>query len=436
MTEYSDRRKKLAQQMQNNSVALLHAGHNQMRTSSAQHMFRTNNDFYYLTGFKEPEAVLALIKDNNGKLSYVLFSTAIDPVTAIWDGEKIGQERAKKIYLADEAYDLATIDVELPKLLAGRDVIYYPLGIDPKFDKQILKWLKLAKRHVHSKESKSVLKLPTLQDVLFMVHELRVFKSTQEIENMRKAAEISALAHLKLMQTKKVGLMEYQLEAIFNEHCLYNGCRAPAYNPIVAGGNNACTLHYIDNSQKLKDGDLVLVDAAGEYDHYAADITRTFPVNGKFTSPQKQIYELVLKAQLAGIAAVQPGNKFEAVQDVMVPIITQGLHDLGILKGDVKQLIKEGAYKKYYMHSSGHWLGLEVHDPGLYRTGSESRIFEPGMVLTVEPGIYISSDAEVASQWRGIGVRIEDDILVTKGGNEVLSNKVPKTIAEIESAAS
>ncbi len=435
MEQFLARRKRLAERLQNNSVVILPANKPKLRTSSAHYPFRQNNDFFYLTGYKEADAVMVFSKDHTGNIKYVLFNKTKDPIVEIWDGKIIGQDEACKVYLADEAYPLNVIDAELPKYLVGKETLYYPIGLDQDFDLNILEWINSAKKNAPSKGYKSAAVTPSLQDILPLVHELRVLKDPEEIAAMRKAALISAQAHLKLMQVVKPGLMEYQLEAVFNEYCLSAGCRDSAYQAIVAGGNNACTLHYVLNDQQLKAGDLVLVDAGGEYEYYAADITRTFPVSGKFTDAQRQIYTLVLAAQTAGIEQVKPGNTFESIQDVMVEIIVTGLVELGIMHGTVKDLIAKGAYKKFYMHSSGHWLGLDVHDPGLYRVDNHSRKLQPGMVLTVEPGIYISNTfQDIDSQWLGIGVRIEDDILVTAQGHEVLSSAAPKTIAEIESA--
>jgi len=275
----------------------------------------------------------------------------------------------------------------------------------------------------------------TLIDLLPILYELRLIKSAQEIEFMRKAATISAAGHTKLMQNCQAEQFEYQLEAMFNEHCLQAGCRGLAYGSIVASGNNGCTLHYTANDQRLKKGDLVLVDAGGEYNYYAADITRTFPVGGKFSPEQRQIYDLVLQAQLAGIERVRPGNIWSQVDEVVIKIIVAGLLDLGILSGKPQDIITNKEYKKFYMHGSGHWLGLDVHDVGQYKLKGEWRKFEPGMVLTVEPGIYISQDSGAEKKWLGIGVRIEDDVLVTETGNDVLSKDAPKQIDEIERAA-
>ena len=436
MEEFKSRRINLAAQLPNNSIAILNSAQTKIRNGDVEFAFRQNSDFYYLTGFREPEAVMVLIKDKESKVKYILFNRANNPDAEIWNGKRAGQYGACKDYAADESFDIATIETVMPTLIENKTAIYTSIGTNKCFEKRIANWLKIVKQKVY----KSTGSAPDrIIDLLPLIHEMRLFKSPQEIEFMRKAAEISAAAHLKLMQVCKPGLMEYQLEAVFNEHCLQNGCRGLAYNSIVAGGENACILHYTENDQPLKDGDLVLVDAGGEFNYYAADITRTFPVSGKFSFEQRQIYALVLQAQLAGIEQVRPGNVWDSVQEVMVKIIIDGLLELGILRGEASQLIKENAHRKFYMHGSGHWLGLDVHDAGSYKhsTGKEKegwRKFEAGMVLTVEPGIYIAHNSGVDQKWLGIGIRIEDDVLVTKSGNEVLSKHAPKSIDEIERA--
>lgn len=431
MQEFITRRSKLAAQLLNNSVTILFGAQLQTRNGDVEYPFRQDSDFYYLSGFAEPAAVMVLCKNEQGKVTYIIFNQPNDPEAEIWNGKRAGQAGACKDYLADKAYDIAKLDAELPLLLANQQVIYFSIGAKTEADQQVSKWLNAAKRN------RETTRVPdTIIDLKPILYELRLFKSTQEIEYMRQAAQISASGHLKLMQNCQAGLLEYQLEAIFNAHCLQHGCRGLAYSSIVAGGNNSCTLHYIANDQMLRAGDLVLVDAGGEYNYYAADITRTFPVNGKFSPEQKLIYNLVLQAQLAGIEQVKPGNTWDRVQETMVQIIVAGLVELKILTGDVKQLIKDNAYKKFYMHSSGHWLGMDVHDVGKYKLQGKWRKFEPGMVLTVEPGIYIANTLSgIDKKWFGIGIRIEDDVLVTKDGNEVLSVSAPKQIAEIESAA-
>lgn len=439
MDEFKQRRAKLAQSLSNDSIALVFGAKLQHRNSDVEYFFRQNSDFYYLTGFTEPNAVMVLTKDGKGQVTYILFNQPNDPTAEIWNGKRAGQIGAVRSFGADEAHDIAAINQIMPGLFANKKTIYYALGISAPFEAEIQDWLKEAKRIINLKsrsEAQSIKYVPdTMVDLAEFIHAARLFKSPQEIENMRKAAEISAAAHKLLMENCKPGLMEYQLEAMFSYHCLYNGCRGLAYNSIVAGGDNACILHYVTNDQVIKDGDLVLVDAGGEYNYYAADITRTFPANGKFTPAQRAIYELVLQAQLAGIAQVKPGNKWDSVQNVMLEIMVKGLVDLGIMQGEVDQLIADQSYKQFYMHSSGHWLGMDVHDVGEYKINAKWRAFEPGMVLTVEPGIYIAPTSKgVDAKWLGIGVRIEDDILVTDNGNEVLSILAPKQVADIERA--
>ncbi len=432
MDEYATRREKLAEHLANNSVAIILSAKIQYRSGDTEYPFRQNSDFYYLTGFDEPSAVMMLCKDGKGETSYILFNKANNPTMEIWIGKCAGQEEAVKKYGANEAFEIGEIDSLLPQRLLHKSTIYYGLGVDKELDQKIARWLHSAKK-LAGKEAATP---DNLANLLPILHELRLFKSPTEIEYMRKAAQISAEAHLKLMQVCESGQMEYQLAAVFNEYCQQAGCSDLAYNTIVGGGNNACTLHYTANNQMLRDGDLVLVDAGGSYNYYAADITRTFPVNGKFTTAQRHIYSLVLKAQLAGIEQVSPGNTWDQVQEVMVEIIVLGLIELGILMGDSKQLIRDKEYERFYMHSSGHWLGMDVHDVGKYRVNGKWRKFEPGMVLTVEPGIYISNTSSgVDDKWLGIGVRIEDDVLVTKRGNEVLSSYAIKQIEEIERAA-
>lgn len=440
MDEFLNRRKKLAAQMQNSSIAIIVGAKEILRNGDAHYAFRQSSDFYYLTGFNEPDSIMALTKDSKGDVNFILFNRPNNPHEEVWNGKRAGLEGACKDHHADAAFDVATINEEMPRLFADKHIIYYAIGAAKTVDKMIVQWLSAAKSLVAGKaysQQQGVLFVPnTFTDLTPILNELRLIKSDQEIEYMRKAAEISGRAHFKLMQTCKTVQMEYQLEAIFNEYCLQNGCRGFAYTAIVAGGNNGCTLHYVTNDQALQNGELVLVDAGGEYNNYAADITRTFPINGKFTPAQRQIYQLVLDAQLAGIEQVKPGNTYDRVENAIVEVLISGLLKLGLLTGEKQQLIKDRAFKKYYMHSSGHWLGLDVHDVGNYKVDGKWRKFEPGMVLTVEPGIYIANTlTDVDAKWLGIGVRIEDDILVTKHGHEVLSNTAPKTIDEIESAA-
>lgn len=415
LEEYAARRAKLAAQLPAASLAILPGAKLQYRNSDAEFPFRQNSNFYYLTGFSEPEACLVLTKDADAKVKFILFNRARDVEAEVWTGPRAGQEGAREQYAADEAYPFAELTPVVERLFSEAQTLFCPANFD------LSAWAKPP---------------TTVKNILPLIHEMRLIKSEQEIECMRKAAVISSQAHAKIMRSCAPKMFEYQLEAVFVEHCLQTGCRALAYTPIVASGSNACILHYIENNRQILNNDLVLVDAGVEYQNYAADITRTFPANGKFTAEQRTIYELVLRAQEAGIAKIMPGNTWNQVQDAMLDVMVPELIQLGILQGKKDDLIASKAYRKFYMHSSGHWLGLDVHDSGEYKIDDKWRKFVPGMVLTVEPGIYISPTCDsVDPKWRGIGVRIEDDVLVTKAGHEILSIAAPKQLAEIERAA-
>lgn len=425
--EFQARRIKLAEQLPENSVVLISAAQELLRNGDAHYRFRQDSNFYYLTGFNEPDALLVI---TTGKESQsILFNRPRNPAEEQWTGKRLGQEGAVNELSMHAAFPVASIAEELPKLLAGKSVVFYALGSSTRLEAQIMQAINTLKA-----QTRRGVKAPeALGDLEPILGEMRLFKSDAEIELMRRAARISVAAHKRAMQLCQGLEYEYELEAElvyeFNRH----GCRSVAYDPIVGGGENACILHYTENNQPLRQGDLVLIDAGGEYDNYAADITRTFPVNGTFSPEQKSIYELVLKAQKAGIALIKPGIAWNSVQQIMVRILTEGLCELGILKGDVETLISNEAYKPFYMHNSGHWLGLDVHDCGSYKINGEWRPLEPGMVLTVEPGLYISSGLHgVDERWLGIGVRIEDDILVTKTGNEVLTADLPVEVNDIE----
>jgi len=329
----------------------------------------------------------------------------------------------------NDAYPESDIDDIIPGLIEGRSTIYYSMGHDDQFDRQVLSWV----NQIRAKVRNGAKPPGDISDLAFLLHEHRLIKSDAELKIMQKAADISADAHCRAMLESRVGRYEYHLESAICHTFSENGARYPAYNSIVGAGKNACVLHYTENNARMEDGDLVLIDAGCEYQGYAADITRTFPVNGKFSEPQRALYDLVLKSQLAAIAAVKPGKKWNTPHDVTVRVITKGLVELGLLKGDVKTLIAEEAYRDFYMHRAGHWLGLDVHDVGEYRIDGKWRPLEPGMVLTIEPGIYVAADnKKVAKKWRGIGVRIEDDVVVTESGCEVLTHGVPKTADAIE----
>lgn len=426
--EYALRRQRLAEQMGTNTIAILPSSTIKNRNNDADFSFRQDSDFYYLCGFNEPDAVLALIPGREHGEA-VLFCRERNPEKEMWDGRILGPEGAIEELAVDDAFPIADIDDILPGLIEGRDKVFYAMGRDAQFDAKVMEWINVIRSKVRSGAH------PPGEFVAleYPLHELRLYKSKAEIAVMKRAAEISAQAHVAAMKASKAGLYEYHLEAELMHTFLANGARFPAYSSIVGSGENACILHYIDNIEKMKDGDLVLIDAGCELDCYASDITRTFPVNGKFSEAQAALYQVVLDAQFAAIDAVKPGNHWNHPHEAAVRVLTQGLMDLGILVGELDKLIEDEAFKPFYMHRTGHWLGLDVHDVGEYKTGGEWRVLEPGMVMTVEPGLYISPNAEnVDAKWLGIGIRIEDDVVVTKSGANVLTDGVPKTIAEIE----
>jgi len=423
------RRKELMAQMEPNSIALLASSPPRIRNNDAEYLYRQNSDFYYLTGFKEEQALLALIPGRK-QGEVVLFCQQKDKEKELWTGVLMGPVAAQKELEIDDAFPINDIDDILPGLIEGRDRVYYSMGKDDQFDSRVMEWVKVVRSKVrlgaHPPGEFLVLD--------HLLHELRLIKSNTEIKLMQQAAKISAEGHKRAMAFCKPGIREYELEAELLFAFIRNGSRAAAYSSIVAAGNNSCVLHYNDNDAEVKQGDLVLIDAGCEYDHYASDITRTFPANGEFSTEQKAIYEIVLRAQLAAIEAIKPGIPWDEPHNLSVKIITQGLVKLGLLKGRPSQLIKSEAYKKFYMHRVGHWIGMDVHDVGDYKIDDNWRLLEPGMVTTVEPGIYISPDnTKVPRKWRGIGVRIEDDVLVTRNGHKVLSVGIPKTVQEIES---
>lgn len=427
-SEYARRRKALMAQMVPNSIAILPASAVAIRNRDVEHVYRQDSDFQYLSGFPEPEAVIVLIPGREYG-EYVLFCRERNPTRELWDGLRAGQEGAVRDFGADDAFPINDIDDILPGLIEGRDRVYSAMGSNPEFDRHVMDWINVirSKAHLGAQPPNEFVALDHL------LHDMRLYKSAAEIKVMRCAAEISARGHVRAMQASRAGLHEFSLEAELDYEFRKGGAKMPAYGSIVASGRNACILHYQENDALLKDGDLVLIDAACEIDCYASDITRTFPVSGKFSPEQKAIYELVLKAQDAAFAAIGPGKHWNQAHEATVQVITAGLVELGLLAGDVGDLIVSEAYKAFYMHRAGHWLGMDVHDVGEYKVGGEWRVLEVGMTLTVEPGIYIAPDNQaVAKKWRGIGVRIEDDVVVTKQGCEVLSGGAPKTVADIE----
>lgn len=428
MTEFARRRKQLMQQIGSQGVAILVAAPITFRNHYHEYPYRQNSDFYYLTGFEEPEAVLVLApKRPEGE--FILFNRIRNREEEIWNGHRLGQAGARKIIGADEAFPIHDLAKKLPELLEGRADVHYSLGIRPEFDNMLLNAVKT----LQSKIRGGIQSPLAFLDIRPALDEMRLIKSPAEIALMRKAARISAAAHTRAMQFCRPGLHEFELEAEITHEFQRNGARHHAYTPIVGAGANSCILHYVANNRLIKNGDLVLIDAGCEYGNYASDVTRTFPANGRFTPEQKAIYEIVLAAQLAGIKAVRPGTPWHHIEELTIKIITQGLIDVGLLKGPLSTLIEKRAYSPFYMHRCGHWLGLDTHDAGRYKIDNKWRKLEPGMVRTIEPGIYISADLPgVPKRWHNMGIRIEDDVLVTTKGHEVLSQKAPKAIDEIE----
>ncbi len=426
--EFAKRRQSLMSQMEANSIAILPSAMEKNRNRDADYLFRQDSDFYYLSGFPEPESVLVLVPGREHGET-ILFCRERDRAREIWDGYRAGPEGACSIYQADDAFPISDIDDILPGLLEGRERVYYSMGRDQRFDQKVMGWVNAIRAQVRSGASPP----GEFLNLDHLLHDQRLFKRAAEIKIMQAAAKISAEAHCRAMQICRPGMYEYELEAELMHQFMRAGSRAPAYNSIVGSGNNACILHYVNNNRLMKEGDLVLIDAGCELEHYASDITRTFPVSGKFSAEQKAIYNIVLDAQAAAIDVIKPGNHWNDPHEISVRVITQGLVDLGLLNGDVENLIEKEKYKQFYMHRIGHWLGMDVHDVGDYKIGGEWRVLEPGMVMTVEPGIYIApDDKSVAKKWRGIGVRIEDDVVITKQGCTVLSDGVPKTVKDIE----
>jgi Xaa-Pro aminopeptidase len=423
LSELQHRRQQLLSHIKSDELIVLMAAPEYLRNGDVLYPYRQNSDFYYLTAFPESEAIALLIPDSkDGK--FILFNRAEDPAAAIWNGERIGQSRARNEYGADEAYPIDQLEAKLPEYIAHTRVRYH-LG-DEKLNNQTL--ARVNKLLVHLKKTPA----EYAKKLVDIVHEMRLRKSPTELDCLRQAAHISGEAHLRAMRACRPDLYEYQLEAELMYEFYGQGSQALAYPNIVASGANSCILHYTDNRAQLKSGDLVLIDAGCEYQNYASDITRTFPVNGRFNSEQKAIYQIVLKAQQAIIALIKPGVAWNQLQKTCVEFITQGLMDLGLLKGKLNDLIQQKSYQKFYMHGCSHWLGLDVHDVGCYRIEKKWRSLEPDMVFTVEPGIYISPASDIDKKWWNIGIRIEDDVRVTHEACEVLTSQTPKDLADIE----
>jgi len=427
-TEFKRRRRQLMQMMGEKSIAILPTASEQVRNRDVLFPFRPDSDFYYLSGFAEPEAVLVLVPGRK-QGEYLLFCREKDPAKEQWDGYRAGLEGAVADFGADDAFPYGDLDDIMPGLLEQRERVFYAMGCNSDLDQRVSNWVNQVRCR-----SRAGAHAPTEFLALdHFLHDMRLYKSRSEVAVMRRAAKLSASAHKHLMQTCRPGMSEAQLSAHFSFHCQMGGSSELAYPSIVGGGVNACVLHYIDNKDELKDGDLVLIDAGCEIDCYASDITRTWPVNGAFSEPQRLLYQLCLDAQLAAIKKVRAGNHWNDPHDAAVKVITKGLLKLGLLKGTLAKAIKNESYKKFFMHRTGHWLGMDVHDVGDYKVDGHWRELEPGMVLTIEPGIYVSRGMRgVAKKWQGIGIRIEDDVLVTKGEPDVLTRDVPKSVEEIE----
>ncbi|MBI5626304.1 MAG: Xaa-Pro aminopeptidase [Nitrosomonadales bacterium] len=419
------RRDRLLEKMQR-GIAIIPTAPEVARNGDTHYSYRYDSNFYYLSGFIEPEAVLVLVSGNEPQT--ILFCREKNLEREVWDGFRVGPDAAKEQYGFDAAYPIAQLDEKLAELMGNQPALFYPVGHDTAWDQRILK----LRGEVQAKVRSGIRAPNEIHDVRTLLNEMRLFKDEHELAIMRSAAEISTQAHRRAMQFAHPGQFEYQIEAeLLHEFCRH-GARHPAYPSIVAGGANACVLHYVGNNAMLKDGDLLLIDAGCELDGYASDITRTFPVNGRFLAAQKDVYEIVLTTQAAAIAAAQPGNAWNAPHDAALRVLAQGFIDLKLCKGSVDAVLESESYKRFYMHRTGHWLGMDVHDVGDYKVGDTWRTLQPGMVFTVEPGCYIRPADDVPLALWNIGIRIEDDVAITALGNEVLTAAAPKTVAEIE----
>jgi len=422
--------------MDKNSVAIIPAAREAVRSHDTHYRYRQNSDFFYLTGFEEPEAIAVIAPARDKK--FTMFVRPRDLDAEIWNGYRSGVEGAVKDYSADESFPISEFDEKLPEIMDGPDVLYYAFGhTSPEMDQKIIRQITSMRE-----TNRRPLEPPrTIVDPSTILHEMRVIKSEAEIEIMQTAADIAADAHVEAMKSVRPGMKEYEVEAMLEAYFRKHGASGSSYTSIIGSGGNATVLHYISNQDELKDGDLLLVDAGAEYKGYASDITRTFPINGKFTPAQRDVYDLVLKTQISCVDMVRPGVRLEDLKTHSIELLTEGMVELGLLKGDPKKLIQEKKYMQFYMHNLGHYLGIDVHDAGRYYFNGESRPAEAGMVMTIEPGIYISPDTtripeefnqDIPDKYLGIGVRIEDDVLVTENGARVLTHRVPKDANEIE----
>lgn len=422
---FQQRRARLIASMRN-GVAIIPTAPESVRSRDSHYPYRFDSYFYYLTGFIEPEALLVLVAGDAPQT--ILFCRDKNIEREIWEGYRYGPEVAREAFRLDAAYSFQSLDEMMPKLLANQPALFYAMGAEPVWDARVVGWLNSVRE-----QSRSGVSAPQeIRDVRVLLDEMRLIKGAEELAVMRRAAEISTGAHRRAMQKTQPGKHEYEIEAELLHDFRRFGAQSPAYTSIVAGGANACVLHYIENKAPLQDGDLLLIDAGCEMDGYAADITRTFPVNGKFSAAQKDIYEMVLTAQEAAIAVAKPGNTWDAPHEAALRVLAAGMIDFGLVQGSLDAVLESGDYKRFYMHRTGHWLGLDVHDVGDYKRDGHWRTLQPGMTLTVEPGCYIRPADDVPRAFWNIGVRIEDDVLVTETGNEVLTHAAPKTVQEIE----
>ncbi len=424
--EYARRRQDLMRQI-GDGIAVIPSAPISTRNGDVHYRYRADSDFFYLTGFNEPEAVAVLAPGRKGG-EFLMFCRERDAAQEMWDGDRAGLDGAVSHFKADDAFPIEDMEDILPNLLENRSKVYCNLGRYPDFDKELLNWV----NDTRTRKRSGITVPGELVDLGYFLHESRLIKRAPELKIMRKAAAISAEAHRRAMTQCKPGLFEYEIEAELEYAFRKGGAQYPAYPSIVATGANACVLHYIQNSDRLRKGDLLLIDAGAEIDCYCADITRTFPVSGKFSGRQRAIYDIVLEAQLAAIDRVKPGADFNAPHEAAVRTIAAGLKDLKLLKGSLDSIIERGSYRKFFVHRTSHWLGMDVHDVGEYRVNGAWRMLEPGMVLTIEPGIYIPAKRGYPKEWQGIGIRIEDDVLVTRNAPEVLTDEAPKAPEAIE----
>jgi Xaa-Pro aminopeptidase len=425
LSSYLARRHRLAQAM-GEGVAVIPTAPERVRNRDTHFPYRFDSHFYYLTGFAEPEAVLVLVAGKEPKS--VLFCREKNEEREIWDGFRYGPQAAQERFGFDEAHTIATLDEKLPALLEDQPALCYPVGADPEWDARAMRWLNA----VRAKARAGTAAPDRVQDIRALIDEMRLVKDAQELALMRRAARIAAAAHRRAMQATRPGRHEYEIEAELLYEFRRNGAQFPAYSPIVAGGVNSCVLHYVFNDAPLRDGDLLLIDAGCELDGYASDITRTFPVNGRFGGAQRAAYEIVLAAQAAAMEKVRPGNPWNEPHDAAVGVLVDGMRELKLLAGTREEILEKETYKRFYMHRTGHWLGLDVHDAGEYKRSGAWRALQPGMTLTVEPGLYIRPADDVPEALHNIGIRIEDDVVVTEAGCEVITAEAPKGVADIE----